>query len=395
MNTVYGIFCLASGLLAAYAIRNSLNPIHFQSGRHANLNGLRGFLSLIMFVCHAATWQQYIEDGRWRVSDTPALIIPGQTGIVLFFMITGFLFAKKYLDSKNKEIDWVRVYCSRILRLYPAYLFSMCILLAIITIISVQEKVPTNNFDFMSYVKWALFTVPGAPLLNGIPETNIIMAGVTWSLTFEWAFYFSLPIIAALLGTKLSWPAITFGMAMLATTLYFIPFYGLIYLMIFMGILSAIFDKYTKFQETLNTKIFSLIAITLLFVNGFIHNTTSYTATSIIIISLSFIIFSSGNDVFGLLTKKSTQIFGMGTYSIYLLHGPLLYITFKTIQNKNFEFYKSNEGFWLIAIALAPLLVLLSTFSYVFIEAPAMRHQGKFAKLINKIMHFKFSTKSS
>lgn len=165
--------------------------------------------------------------------------------------------------------------------------------------------------------------------------------------------------------------------------------------MIFMGILSAIFDKYTKFQETLNTKIFSLIAITLLFVNGFIHNTTSYTATSIIIISLSFIIFSSGNDVFGLLTKKSTQIFGMGTYSIYLLHGPLLYITFKTIQNKNFEFYKSNEGFWLIAIALAPLLVLLSTFSYVFIEAPAMRHQGKFAKLINKIMHFKFSTKSS
>ena len=342
-----------------------------------------------MFVCHAATWQQYLADGEWRISDLPSLIIPGQTGIVLFFMITGFLFAKKYLDSKNKEIDWVRVYCSRVLRLYPAYLFSMAILFAVIAIISFQEKIFLEKFQIISYIKWVLFTIPGTPPLNGIPETSIIMAGVTWSLTFEWAFYFSLPIIAAALGTKKSWPAIAFGATLLTATLYFIPFYGLIYFMIFFGILSALIDKHTNFQEILNRKIFGVIAILLLLLNGFINNKTSYNATSVAIIGLSFIIFSAGNDIFGLLTKKSMQIFGMGTYSIYLLHGPLLYITFKTMQNNGHELYKSNEGFWFIAIGLAPALVLLSVFSYVFIEAPAMKHQGKATKLTRKILQLK------
>ena len=395
MDTVYAIVCLTCALLTAYAIQNKLNIDHFQSGRHANLNGLIGFSSLLVFVCHAATWQQYIEDGRWRASDSPSLIIPGQTGIVLFFMITGFLFAKKYLGSKNQKINWTQTYCSRIFRLYPAYLFSMCLLLGIIAATSLQEKIFLDKIEIASYLKWLLFTIPGAPQLNGNPETNIIMAGTTWPLTFVWAFYFSLPIIAAVLGTKKSWPAIIFGATMLAITLYFIPFYGLIYLMLLIGIAAAIFDKYTNFQELLNRKIFGLFALILLISNGFINNETAYNIKSVALIGLSFLIFSSGNSIFGLLTKNSMQIFGASAYSIYLLHGPLLYIAIKTIQASNHEIYKSNENFWLVIIALTPILVLISALSYIFIEAPAMKHQEKITQLIRKIFAFKLSEKPS
>ena len=388
MNAVYGVASLMSGFMAAYAIRNLLSSENFQYGRHANLNGLRGLLSLIMFVCHAATWQQYIEDGQWRVSSSPLLIIPGQTGIVIFFMITGFLFAKKYLDNPNKKIDWIKVYCSRIFRLYPAYLLSMFILFSIVTFISLKNESTIQNIDLFSYLKWLLFTIPGAPPLNGLPDTNIMVAGVTWSLTFEWAFYFSLPIIASILGTKTSWPAIFFGTSMLLITMYLIPFFGLIYFMIFIGILSAIFDKYTNFQKTLNGKIFGSLALLLLVINGFINSKTSYNVTSIAIIGLAFLIFSAGNDIFGSLNTKSMQIFGLGTYSIYLLHGSLLYITLNTLKSNNFELYKTNEGFWLIIVILAPILVIFSTLSYVFIEAPSMKHHGKFARKVHGIINF-------
>ena len=395
MNVIYGIACLFSGFFAAYAVRNLISPANFQDGRHANLNGLRGFLSLIMFVCHAATWQQYLEDGQWRVSSSPFLIIPGQTGIAIFFMITGFLFAKKYLDSKNQQIDWVKVYCSRFFRLYPAYLFSMLLLFSIVAASSFYSKSTENNINILSYLKWILFTIPGAPALNGLQDTNIMMAGITWSLTFEWAFYFSLPILAAVLGTKISWPAIAFGAAMLLTTLYFIPFYGLVYFMILLGVLSAIVDKYANLQDLLNTKIAGILAIALLIFNGFINNQTSYTATSIALIGVAFMVFAAGNTLSGFLNSKAIQIFGLGTYSIYLLHGPLLYITFKLIQKNNYEIYKSNEGFWLIILVLSPILVIFSIFSYVFIEVPSMKHHGKFAKKIHAIFNYKFSTKQS
>lgn len=388
MDTVYAIVCLTCALLTAYAIQNRINIDHLQNRRHANLKGLIGFSSLLVFVCHAATWQQYIEDGRWRASDSPSLIIPGQTGIVLFFMATGFLFAKKYLENKNQKIDWVKVYCSRILHLYPAYLLSMCILFGIICAISFQEKI-----EFISYIKWILFTIPGAPPLNGNPETNIMMAGTTWPITFAWAFYFSLPIMAIILGTEKSWPAIIFGTTMLAATLYFIPFYGLIYLMLFIGIMTAAIDKYTNIQAVLNKKIFGLLALLLLSANGFINNETAYNAASVTIIGLSFLILSTGNSILGFLTKKPMQIFGASAYSIYLLHGPLLYICIKAIQNSNYEIYKSNEKFWLVIIIFTPALILISAFSYVFIEAPAIKYQEKIINTIRKILLLRPSTK--
>ena len=390
MNAVYGLLCLGSGLLAAYAVRNRLNPEHFQGGRHANLNGLRGFLAFFVFISHAATWQLYLEDGQWRASALPSFTIPGQTSIVLFFMTTGFLFGIKIIDSKKQSIDWIKLYCSRILRLYPVYLFAILILFLIIFSTSIQEKSLTEEFEILPYIKWMLFTIPGAPPLNNISETNIIMAGVTWPLTFEWAFYFSLPVIATVLGGKKSWLAIIFGTTLLGITLYFIPFYGLVYFMFSIGILSAMLDRHTKLQKILNQKTFGILATGLLIANGFINKETSYNITSVIIIGISFLVFATGNDLFGILTKKFTLAFGLGTYSIYLLHGPLLYITLKTAQSNSHYFYKNNDFFWIIIVVISPILVLLSIFFYIFIEAPAMKHQGKFTELIRKILQFKF-----
>lgn len=82
--------CLLAGWLTAYLLRNAPHPSCFHTGRHQNLDGLRGALALIMFICHASTWQQYLSDQRWRISDTPLYILPGQTGIVIFSCLQDF-----------------------------------------------------------------------------------------------------------------------------------------------------------------------------------------------------------------------------------------------------------------------------------------------------------------
>ncbi len=42
---------------------------------------------------------------------------------------------------------------------------------------------------------WYLFVIPGRPDINLLPDTATIIAGVNWSLAYEWGFYFALPLL--------------------------------------------------------------------------------------------------------------------------------------------------------------------------------------------------------
>ena len=43
-------------------------------------------------------------------------------------------------------------------------------------------------------ISWLCFGIPGLPDLNQAVETNLMNAGVIWSLKYEWLFYFALPV---------------------------------------------------------------------------------------------------------------------------------------------------------------------------------------------------------
>ena len=49
---------------------------------------------------------------------------------------------------------------------------------------------------------WATFTIIYRPDINNFIHTNLINAGVVWSLSYEWLFYASLPILSILLLKK-------------------------------------------------------------------------------------------------------------------------------------------------------------------------------------------------
>jgi peptidoglycan/LPS O-acetylase OafA/YrhL len=89
------------------------------------IDGLRGFLAFGVFVHHASIWYYFLQHGSWVVPESRLYTHLGQSTVTVFFMITGFLFYGKVLESKKNNIDWLRLYVSRCLRILPLFLLVM------------------------------------------------------------------------------------------------------------------------------------------------------------------------------------------------------------------------------------------------------------------------------
>lgn len=143
----------------------------------------------------------------------------GQSGVELFFMITGFLFFSKLLEAKAKggNPDWLRLYVSRVLRLTPLYLVAMAVLFAILAVLSGGKFAESPYLLIRHALQWLAFTVIGNPDVNAIQDTYLV-TGVTWSLVYEWYFYLSLPLLA--LALRLGPPYRYVGLGLVAAAAF-------------------------------------------------------------------------------------------------------------------------------------------------------------------------------
>ncbi|HFR0940102.1 TPA: acyltransferase family protein, partial [Shigella flexneri] len=164
-------------------------------GRNNQIDGMRGFLAIFVLIHHAAIWHGYLLTGVWKTPSSNLLTNLGQVGVSFFFMITGYLFFSKIRSSDQ---DWVRLYISRFLRLTPMFIVSLCLVLLVIGFKSRWSVHVSPASLTVSLMRWAPFTALGMPNINGVKDSFTINAAVTWTLVYEWFFYFSLPVIAAL-----------------------------------------------------------------------------------------------------------------------------------------------------------------------------------------------------
>jgi len=63
---------------------------------------------------------------------------------------------------------------------------------------------------------------------------------------------------------------------------------------------------------------------------------------------------------------------GEMTYSIYLLHGMVLFLTFRYVIGLNRAAELSYATHWLVILVCVPVLVAVSYSTFRLIEAPAM-----------------------
>lgn len=228
---------------------------------------------------------------------------------------------------------------------------------------------------FKSMIKWLGFTILGAPDLNHLKDTWIILSGVTWSLPYECFFYLALPALALTVRKAPPLPYLVISAAgIIGAMLYRVApplltaFGG--------GIAAALVVRSTTFCRLAGTALGSILAICcVLAVVVLFPEAHDY--PQILLLSVAFALIAGGATLFGGLVTTVSRTLGEMAYSLYLLHGMLLFVTVNYIVGSERVQAMSAIGYWMLITAICPILIIGCRTTCRMIELPAMQHTNR------------------
>lgn len=340
---------------------NNYSPII--TNKFIVLDGLRGYLAIAVFIHHSSIWYFKLRDKGWTAPTSHFYNNLGQASVALFFMITAFLFFGKLLNAKDRKVDWYQLYISRILRIFPLHICASLVMIFIVLILSDFTLQQSGAKFAITLLKFLQFKMPD---LNGV-ETGFIGAGVTWTLRWERSFYIALPFFAFFLRLNVSW--IWFLIVGVATIITLIGDGELISLCFIGGIIAAFIVKNNFHLEFFRKFGFGLFAVVCLVfeINYF---KSSFQPLALLPISIFFIAAVADNVLLKVLSFKASQFLSTISYSIYLLHGIVLFVVFKFVIGFEVARELSVIQHWSVVAACSVILVLVSSITYRFIELP-------------------------
>jgi peptidoglycan/LPS O-acetylase OafA/YrhL len=370
VSALPAVACVLVAVATAFALMRVAGEPSAE-GRFGTIDGLRGYLAFFVFLHHAGVWYFFLQTGKWAIPPSNLFTHFGQASVAFFFMITGFLFFTKLINGKVRPIDWLHLFVSRFMRLVPLYLLAMALMFSIVLVLSHASLVEPASVILKNASRWLLFTAPGAYDLNGVIGTRRIVAGVTWSLPYEWFFYFSLPLLALTVRVLPSLPALAIGIAgsiwlyrWLPDVSLIEPFAG--------GIAAAVLARNRSIIRFACTRVAS-VAVLVLISSAVAFFESAYSLAPLVLLSIAFVLISGGCSLFQTLTKPVSRFLGEQAYSLYLLHGILLFITFNFVIGLDSARSMSPVAYWGVILGLTPFLVGICYCTFRFVEAPGMR----------------------
>lgn len=338
--------------------------------RYSSIDGLRGFLAMFVFLHHSAIWFYFSHMHEWSHIPSDLFNQFGSTSVAFFFMITAFLFFSKLINSFSGTIDWTKLYVSRIMRIMPLYLLAVFIMVVVIGFLShFTLNEPLQNL-LQHLFQWSFFMEPD---INKIYGTRFINSGVQWSLTYEWSFYCCLAIIGWLFFRIKTSPVI-----IILTIAFLIIFLIIIHeyysfrewkrIFTFIpGIIGAFLSRNEKVRKVCSDQSSTLFLIVLPCVVLFYYPTI-FEPIPFLCAAIIFFAIASGNTIFGLLTCKPSLLLGQISYSIYLLHGIILFFVFHFVIGTGYAEKLPILTYWSIISLCAVVVTVVSAFSYIYVE---------------------------
>lgn len=352
-----------------------------------SLRGLAAFsvlLSHFLLVFPSSTTQKVIMYGPLR------LFVAGSEAVVLFFILSGFVLSLPFLNGK--KVDYKSFVLKRICRIYIPY-FVAIVSAIVLCIFVARGDLPglSNWFN----VLWDL------PIDPSLIVSHILFIGwynnaeynpVIWSLIHELRISLFFPLLMLLI-IKLDWKKIIGIGFILSVVCSVLPSQFKSYPLdivdtIFYSFMFLIGGTLAKYKDVLVSKFKQLSkkAKKSLVLLGFISYLYIKPAFLFGIIGLGdvepliktivndwfvalgasiFIVSSLGLNSFSkILLTKPISFLGKISYSLYLYHAIVL------LTMVNFLFGKLD--LWQILLIAIAVSVIIATFSYHFIEKPAI-----------------------
>ncbi len=333
--------------------------------RANQIDGLRFFLSIFVVFHHFVLAHSWFTASDWSLNALnawPINKLAGGFGVALFFIISGFLFA----NTKAASTEWIVFYLKRLLRIAPMFLFSsiMCIMLTVF----MQRDNLVLQGSVHNLLLWLDMGLSGTkPDILGAKFSMLLNAGVTWTLYWEWVFYFSLPLIVIL---RRKHDNLTFSLAILFlcyylsrdSDRYWIGFPALFAV----GFLCRELIRYVAVK-----KVWLDIGSVVSFIICILVIDEPFALSSIPLFGILFLCICCGSDLFGILRFKGVVRLGEVSYSIYLMHG-----IFWFVMNKiYFKLQLPDEPqiYMPVATVTILLMILTSAFTYRYIERPFIK----------------------
>ncbi len=345
-----------------------------QEGRYKSIDGLRGYLAIYVFLYHSILWYFFLQTGQW-ISPPPSVIHAnlGAICISLFFMITAFLFFSKLVNARTKKVDWVKLYISRILRIYPVYTIVVILMLLVVGIVTKWQRQESIGQLLLNSGQWMLSI---AADVNGVKGTKLIIAGVVWSLAFEWLYYAALPLLGLLMGVKSPWyiwliALFFFGLFIWIIWIWY-PANALNKALAFTGgMLPAFFARKNQVRRIASHWLVSVLMAAVMVLaalySPYIYAPLTYVCTTFI-----FVCITCGNTFFGILTWKPSCLLGQIAFSLYIVHGLIYFVTFMLVMGMPAAKAQLPLEHWLTTSVCSLVLVTICTLSYKFVERPCV-----------------------
>lgn len=360
---------LAFGL-AAIMVRRSrfyhaLVSQEISAQRFHSIDGLRGYLALGVLFHHVVINYHYYQTGTWELTPSRLNTFLGRGSVAWFFMITAFLFWNRAITAKGK-IDAFRFYTSRLRRMVPMYLLSAG--LVVVTALALTHfRLLESPLELLrNIMAWVLFTIPGVPYINTFSQTPLINT-VFWSLVYEWKFYFLFPLLSIFAYTRGKW-------CLAALAALYIHFYSETQVEWFFlaGCAAAMLTRAPQVRKIAASWIGTAGAIA--FIGATLEwQPAIYSPVGAVFLSIPFIVFASGNTMFGLLTCRPARMLGVLSYSIYLLHNWVLYLVSRGVNHYSTLSYLPMHAYWIVGALVAMLTVACAALTYRFVEYPFLR----------------------
>jgi exopolysaccharide production protein ExoZ len=331
-------------------------------GRTDFITGFRAIAATMVVIIHTGAFS---ELGVLGLNITMA----GKYGVDIFFVISGFTIAKTFMEAKNYQVYITK----RLWRIVPLYFF----VITIVTILLIYEVLVPNNYAEKYGVTPDLY--------NYIFHLSMIS-------------YFDYRIASSILGIEWTIPIEVFWYVMLPYFIFYTKTFPRVLIMVllclFLTLLASYFSK--QIFGTVQPIKWSPIAYGHLFFigatsyfarinfeksNGIAPTLCIYFATVIFFLSL-IVNFSGRSEVLALstaifivfmrddravfinsiLSSKPLIFLGSISYSIYLIHMPII-----NIINKYGVIFHSKTLYFIIVFGIT---IILSMITYLFIEKP-------------------------
>jgi peptidoglycan/LPS O-acetylase OafA/YrhL len=109
---------------------------------------------------------------------------------------------------------------------------------------------------------------------------------------------------------------------------------------------------------------------------------TAFAPAPLLLLSFAFAIIACGNSLFGALEWSPARGLGEVGYSIYLLHGVVLFVAFDLLLGPAETVALGTTGHWAVVYACAAIVPMLSYATFRLIEAPAMASVDRVSALM-------------